>query len=223
MIRASHSGLLRGTVLTLGAAALLLLLSRNAETQNASQAERAYQDREILYELLSPESHAFRITHDYTERKEGTKYYFNIVREGSHVTDPESIDLDTGETLKHEVLSGKQVKERALGPSDIKDDAEVVVTHLGRALAKGATNRLRLKETYTDAKTYRQERDELVWDRTFGRLRNTVVLPSGWYLTALTSPGTIQTLADGRVAVFVVNPRPDEVRVYIRAHRRPAK
>ena len=59
--------------------------------------ERAYQDREILYELQSPESHAFRITHDYTVRKVGEKYYFNVVRAGSHVTNPESIDLDSGE------------------------------------------------------------------------------------------------------------------------------
>jgi hypothetical protein len=223
MIRALRSGLLRGALFPVCAATLLLLFSSYAETQNAPQAERAYQDREILYELLSPESHAFRITHDYTERREGTKYYFNIVREGSHVSDPESIDLDGGEILRHEVISGKQVKERSLGPSDIRDDVEVVVTHLARALAKGATNRLRLKETYTDPKSYYQERDELVWDRTLGRLRNTVVLPAGWYLTSLTSPATIQTLADGRVAVYVVNPRADEVRVYLRARRRPSR
>lgn len=222
MTRGSNHLLLRGTLLSLGAAAALLLFNLQAQTQNAPLTERAYQDREILYELQSPESHAFRITHDYTERTEGTKYYFNIVREGSHVTDPESIDLDSGETLKHEVLSGKQVKERGLGLRDIKDDAEVVVTHLARALVKGSTNRLRLKETYIDAKSYYQEREELVWDRTFGRLRNTVVLPPGWYLTSLGSPATIQTLSDGRVAVYVVNPRGDDVRVYLRARRRPS-
>src|SRR5262245_49061320 len=83
-----------------------------AARQDAPLAERAYQEREILYELQEPLSHAFRITHDYTERKEGASYYFNVVRAGSHVSDPESIDLDTGENLKWEVLSGKQVKER---------------------------------------------------------------------------------------------------------------
>src|SRR3954451_6559965 len=76
--------------------------------------ERAYQDREILYELQAPETHAFRITHDYTVRKVGEKYYFNVVRAGSHVTNPESIDLDTGEKLKFEIISGKQAKERKL-------------------------------------------------------------------------------------------------------------
>ena len=190
--------------------------------QQNVMSERAYQDREILYELQAPETHAFRITHDYTVRNVGEKYYFNVVRAGSHVTDPESIDLDSGEHLTYEVLSGKQVVAKKLPIEDsIKDDSEVVVTYLARPLASGTTNRIRLKETYADPKSYYMDGDELVWDRTFGRLRNTVVLPPGWYLTGLGSPATIQTLPDGRVSVYIVNPRNDDVRVYIRARRRP--
>lgn len=192
-----------------------------AQNQNPL-TERAYQDREILYELQSPESHAFRITHDYTVRKVGEQYYFNIVRAGSHVTDPESIDLDTGEKLKWEIISGKQAMERKLPLGEaVKDDAEIVVTHLAHAIKAGETNRIRLKETYADPKSYFLDGDELVWDRTFGRLRNTVVLPAGWYLTGLASPAAIETLSDGRVSVYVVNPRNDDVRVYLRARRRP--
>jgi len=145
------------------------------------------------------------------------------VRAGSHVSDPESIDLDTGEKLKWEIINGKQAIARKLPVGEtIKDDTEIVVTHLTRPLAAGTTNRIRLKETYVDAKSYYMDGDELVWDRSFGRLRNEVVLPAGWYLTALASPGTIATLPDGRVSVYVVNPRPDDVRVYLRARRRPA-
>jgi hypothetical protein len=194
-----------------------------AAQQDSLLAERAYQDREILYELQDPQSHAFRITHDYTERKEGASHYFNVVRAGSHVSDPETIDLDTGENLKWETLSGKQVKERKLPLSDVKDDAEVVVTYLASPVAKGSSTRLRLKETYTDPKSYYLDGEELVWDRTFGRLRNTVVLPAGWRLTALASPGVVHTLPDGRVSVYVVNPRNDDVRVYLRARRRAAR
>jgi hypothetical protein len=199
-------------------------VSQMAETTAARQdpvlAERAYQDREILYELQEPQSHAFRITHDYTERKEGATHYFNVVRAGSRVSDPESIDLDTGENLKWEILSGKQVKERKLPLTDARDDTEVVVTYLPRPVAKSSTTRLRLKETYTDPKSYYLDGEELVWDRALGRLRNTVVLPAGWRLTALASPGVIQTLPDGRLSVYVVNPRNDDVRVYLRARRR---
>jgi hypothetical protein len=201
-------------------------VATNAATTNSSApsrpdlSERAYQDREILYELEPPPSNAFRITHDYTERKVGTQHYFNIVRAGSRVSNPESIDLDTGESLKDETLSGKQVKARKLPLNNVADDAEVVVTPLAQPVAQGTSVRLRLKETYTDVKTLFLDGDELVWDRTFGRLRNTVVLPKGWYLTSLASPGAIQTLPDGRVSVYVVNPRNDEVRVYLRARRR---
>ena len=194
-------------------------------TQNPNQllTERAYQDHEILYELQTPESHAFRITHDYTVRKVGEQYYFNVVRAGSHVSDPESIDLDTGEKLKWEIINGKQATERKLPIGEaIKDDSEIVVTHLARPLAAGTTNRIRLQETYADPKSYYLDGDELVWDRSFGRLRNTVVLPTGWYLTALASPATVATLSDGRVSVYVVNPRNDDVRVYLRARKRPA-
>ncbi len=195
-----------------------------AFSQSPALTERAYQDREILYELLALESHAFRITHDYTVRKEGEQYYFNIVRAGSHVTDPESIDLDSGEKLKWEVVSGKQARERKLPIEGVKDDnTEIVVTYLARPLAKGSTNRVRLKETYVDQKSYYLDGEELVYDRTFGRLRNTVVLPAGWYLTSLLSPAIIQTLPDGRLSVYTVNPRNDEVRVYLRARKRVMK
>ena len=192
-----------------------------AQNQNPSVNERAYQDREILYELQSPVSHAFRITHDYTVRKVGEKYYFNVVRAGSHVTNPDSVDLDTGEKLKWEIISGKQATERKLSVGEtIKDDSEIVVTYLSRSLAPGTTNRIRLMETYADPKSYYLDGEELVWDRSFGRLRNTVVLPFGWYLTTLSSPATIQTLPDGRVSIYVVNPRNDDIRVYFRARRR---
>jgi len=201
---------------------LFVAMIVSAQNPPPNLNERAYQDREILYELQAPESHAFRITHDYTVRKVGEKYYFNVVRAGSHVSDPNSIDLDTGGQLKWEVISGKQAIERKLPITDpIKDDSEIVVTHLTRALEAGTTNRIRLMETYADPKSYYLDGDELVWDRSFGRLRNTVVLPPGWYLTGLASPATIATLPDGRVSVYIVNPRNDDVVVYFRARKRP--
>src|SRR5437016_6370359 len=198
-----------------------VLTISSAQIQNMSVTERAYQDREILYELQTPESHAFRITHDFTVRKVGEKYYFNVVRAGSHVTDPDSVDLDTGGKLKWEIITGKQASERKLPVGEtIKDDSEIVVTYLSRAIAPGTTNRIRLMETYADPKSYDMDGEELVWDRSFGRLRNTVVLPPGWYLTTLSSPATIQTLPDGRVSIYLVNPRSDDMRVYFRARRR---
>ena len=122
--------------------------------------------------------------------------------------------------MKWEVIDGKKARDRKLTVGEVKDDTEIVVTHLARPLAAGSTNRIRLKETYSDPKSLYLDGEELVWDRTFGRLRNTVVLPPGWYLTLLSAPSTIQTLPDGRVSIYTVNPRSDEVRVYLRARQR---
>src|SRR6185369_6969408 len=149
---------------SISAGFLLISTEHRAFGQNPAFTERAYQDREILYELQAPETHAFRITHDYTVRNAGEKYYFNVVRAGSHVTNPESIDLDTGESLKWETIDGKTARERKLAVGEVKDDSEIVVTYLSRPLAEGTTNRIRLKETYADAKSLYLDGDELVWD-----------------------------------------------------------
>jgi hypothetical protein len=182
--------------------------------------ERAHQDREILYELLEPSTNAFRITHDYTESRPGRAHYFNVVRTGSHVSEPSSIDLDSGEPLKYETMTGREAKARKIPLDEGDDDSEVVVTFLEKPISAGASVRLRLMETYTDPKSYYMEGDELVWTRTFGRPRNTVVLPKGWTITAMDTPATVQTLPDGRVSVYTVNPRNDEVRVFFRARKR---
>jgi len=184
-----------------------------------AQTERAHQDREILYELQAPATHAFRIAHDYTESRAGTAYYLNIVRTGSKVKDPESFDLDTGEALKWEVITGAESKRRKM-PGNAADSAEIVVTHYAKPIAEGGSTRVRLLETYEDAASYYEKDGELVFDRTLGRPRNLVALPQGYRLTGCTIPATVATLADGRVLLTFVNPRNDEIHVVIRARRR---
>lgn len=51
--------------------------------------------------------------------------------------------------LKWEIISGKQATERKLPITEsIRDDSEIVVTHLARPPETGTTNRIRLMETY---------------------------------------------------------------------------
>src|SRR6185503_19896675 len=71
--------------------------------------ERAHQNREIVYFLQQPETHAFDLYHDYTEARVGTSYYINEVRAGSTVSKPSARNLDTGELLKWEVLKGEAI------------------------------------------------------------------------------------------------------------------
>jgi hypothetical protein len=166
--------------------------------------ERAHQSREILYFLQQPETHSFDLYHDYTETRPGVSTYLNVVRAGSPVSRPRAILLDTGEELRFDVQRG---------------DSEVVVFHFPAAKA-GESVRLRMFETYTDTARYKLIGDALVWDRSFGRPANAVVLPPGWALTNSSIPATVSELGDGRIRLDFINPRPDEIAVLITARRR---
>ena len=185
--------------------------------------ERAHQDRAIVYFLLEPETHAFDLYHDYTESRPGVARYLNVVRKGSSASNPSARNLDTGEALAVETVPGSALAKTGT-PEDeeVAPDSEVVVVHFP-PVPPGGSVRLRIAETYTDAKSYRLEGEELVFDRTFGRPRNSVVLPAGWYLTASSIPAMVSETPDGRIRLDFANPRPDEIAVLIKARRRPAK
>lgn len=185
----------------------------------ARLTERAHQDREIVYLLQQPETHAFDLYHDYTESRPGTSTYLNVVRTGSRVSNPSAIDLDTGAPLKWEVFKGDAIVRAGLAVTEVRPETEVVVFRFP-AVAPGGSVRLRMFETYTDSARYRLVGDELVWDRAFGRPINTVVLPAGWTLSNSSIPAVVSTRADGRVQLELVNARPDEINVLITARRR---
>jgi hypothetical protein len=181
--------------------------------------ERARQNREIVYLLQQPETHAFDLYHDYTESRPGVSTYLNIVRAGSTVSNPRAVNLDTGEPLVHETLKGEAVTRAGLAVQNVTAQTEVVVFRFP-PVAAGASLRLRMFETYTDTARYKVVGDELIWDRSFGRPANAVVLPAGWMLTNSSIPATVSTLPDGRVRLDFVNPRPDEIAVLITGRRR---
>ncbi|HZI43282.1 MAG TPA: hypothetical protein VFD67_16290 [Gemmatimonadaceae bacterium] len=181
--------------------------------------ERAHQNREIVYFLQQPETHAFDLYHDYTETRPGFDKYLNVVRTGSAVSKPSARVLDTGEELKWEVVTGDAIRRAGLDVPDVTPQTQVVVFHFAAVKPNGSV-RLRMYETYTDSARYRLDGDMLVWDRSFGRPANAVVLPAGWYLTNSAIPGTISETADGRVRLDFINGRPDEIDVFLTARRR---
>jgi hypothetical protein len=204
----------------------LPLAAQQAPTPQAEEnrlAERAHQDREIVYFLRGPETHAFELYHDYTESRPGVDRYLNVVRKGSSASGPSATILDTGEALRVETVTGKALLDAGLHVGEeggeVPPDSEVVVIHFP-PVPQGGSVRLRIAETYTDPKSYRLDGDELVFDRTFGRPRNAVVLPAGWYLTASSIPAMVSETPDGRIRLDFVNPRPDEIAVLIKARRR---
>ncbi len=189
-------------------------------TEHERLSERAHQDRDIIYFLQSPESNAFSLSHDYTESREGTDKYLNVVRTGSKVSQPSGKILDTGDALKAEILTGAQLKAAGIptGDDQVAPDQEVVVTHFA-PIKKGQSVRLRLSEIYTAPQSYRLDGDEFVLDRSLGRPRNSVVLPRGWYLTWLSIPAVVHQTPDGLTRIDFVNGRPDSVDVLIKGKR----
>ena len=206
----------------LGAALLLAAAAGFAQDGRAARlSERARQDREIVYFLRPPETHAFDLHHDLTESREGVDRYLNVVRPGSTVKDPKAVVLDTGETLPVETLKGDAIVKAAIDIGEpVRPESEVVVIRFPK-LATGQTLRLRIDKTYRDPKSYFVEGDRLVFARSLGIRRNSVVLPPGHELVACNVPAQVLQEADGRIKVSFMNPGPDAASVVVKARRLP--
>jgi hypothetical protein len=190
------------------------------ETEEQRLAERAHQDRDIVYFLQQPETHAFSLYHDYTESRAGVNGYANIVREGSFASHPSASVLDTGEQLNTVEMSGAELAASKINVGEaVPPTARVVVIPFA-AIQNGQTLRLRIAETYTAPVSYKLEAEELIFDRSLGRPRNAVVLPSGWYCTFSAAPATVTQLPDGRVRLDYWDDRPEAVNVLLKAKRR---
>lgn len=188
-------------------------------SQASRLGERAHQDREIVYFMNDPSTNSFSLYHDYTESRPGIDKYFNVVRPGSRVSNPSARLLDTGETLKVETLKGAEINARGLDPGEPVEPATEVVVISFPVVKKGQSARLRITETYADPGRYYLDGDEIVWDRAFGRPRNTVILPPGWTVVASSIPAVMSETEDGRQRLYFENARPDEIQALIRARR----
>ena len=190
------------------------------ETEKSRLSERAHQDREIVYFLQQPETHAFSLYHDYTESRPGVDKYFNVVRTGSKVSDPSAIILDTGEKLATRTMTGVELTSAKIDVGEPVDPAAQVVVIPFPAVKSGQNIRIRISEAYTAPASYRLEGDELVFDRSLGRPRNAVVLPEGWYLTESSIPAKVSQMDDGRIRLDFWTGQPEPMDVLIKAKRR---
>ncbi|HEY1493163.1 MAG TPA: hypothetical protein VGF49_01410 [Candidatus Solibacter sp.] len=185
------------------------------------QFHRAEQDREIRYWLEEPDTHQFRISHDFTITLLGQKSAHSFVRKGSTVNaDAKMYNLDTGEALPTKKVTGKSVNALGYYPTPTEDDSVVVQADFPKAVGEGESVRIRCVESYTDAAGYFMQGGELVWSRTLGRPLNYVTLPPGWMLTRLNSPATVTLDAEGRVTLRFTNIRNDNLAVTIQARKR---
>ena len=186
----------------------------------APQSERATQDRIIHYWLLAPESHQFRISHDFTVDRPGQASVHSFVRKGSTVSKAEIVDLNTGKSIATRNVKGKEVNALGYYPTPTEPDSVVVQGDLDHPVAAGESVLVRVTETYTDPVGYRMDGGELVWDRTLGRPFDDVTLPAGWELASVSIPAIVSLDDEGRVVCRFSNPRNDELHVVLRARKR---
>ena len=115
------------------------------------------------------------------------------------------------------MTTGQELARRNVHIDEQVDaDTKVVVIPFP-AVKKGQSLRLRISETYTDPARYALIDGQLMWHRSFGRPRNDIVLPAGWFLTTTSIPAVISQEPDGRTRLSYWNSRPDNIDVFLKA------
>ena len=117
-------------------------------------------------------------------------------------------------------MTGAQMKAANYNVGEEVEDKATVVVIPFTPVKPGESLRLRIAETYTAPVSYHLDGDELVFDRSLGRPRNAVVLPSGWYCSASAEPATVTTLEDGRIRLDFWADGPEAVDVLVKGRRR---
>lgn len=176
------------------------------------------EDEYSRYELLEPESAQFRILFEVTAVEPGATAYFNPIRKGSVATDESVRDLATSQTLTFTVVSGEEA--RATGLPDADPEMSYIRIQLPRPVPRDGGVRLLIEKTYKDPQSYvRKDADRIVFTRTLGIRRNTIVLPAGYELTSCNAPAQVLPELDGRLAVSFMHPGPAAFPLVLEARR----
>lgn len=184
-------------------------------------AQQTESDAYTRYELLGAASHKFRIVYEVTATTPGATAYFNPIRKGSVATDESVIDRATGKPLKFGVVSGTVAK--AGGVRSAEPDSEWIRVELARPVpTNGGEGRVLIDKTYEDAKSYYSEGETIVFDRSLGNKRNSVVLPKGYELVSVNFPSQVIQEADGRLKIAFWNNTPAAAPLLIKAKPSPA-
>jgi hypothetical protein len=157
-----------------------------------------FDDVKTLYDLDAPESGRVRVEQTYSDYRKGDHAKLDSLGY-LPLQDVKVVDLDTATPLPI-VPSPARVK---LGVPIVNDKQSA-----------------HLRITGTLAAGYRVTGGELVFERTLHGLRNTILLPAGWDVTAVSQSGTIGTSRE-RAFVSLINLNGENTyRVTVRARKR---
>src|SRR5262245_15475418 len=164
------------------------------------------QDEYAVYELLAPETNAFRTDYEAALTTAGATTLYdrigsNLQSVPREVGGPDrAIDLMTGLPL--------QVQQRG----------EYLEVRLARPVPPdGGQARVRVLKTYKDPKSYFREGDAIVFSRSIGLRRAAFILPPGFHLLECNVPSQVLLEADGRIRVSLMNHMPGSAALVIKA------
>ena len=159
-----------------------------------------FDDVKTLYDLDAPESHRITVDQSYSDYRKGAKATLDSLSY-LPLQDLKVVDLDTAKALTPAKAGATTTVPLDVPITDDKQSAH-----------------LRITGTLNDP-GYTVEGGDLVFSRTLKGLRNTVLLPAGWEVSAVSQSGTIGQY-NGRAFVALINLNAEnQYTVRIRARR----
>jgi hypothetical protein len=160
-----------------------------------------FDDIKTLYDLDTPESGRVAVEQIYSDYRPGERARLDSLSY-LDMKDVKVVDLDTALDLPVVKDRGARFVTLAIPIADERQSAHLKIT--GTLASPG----------------YTLVRDELVFQRTLKGLRNTVVLPKGWEVSAVSQSATVGTDRNGRAFVSLINLNAENnYKVTIRAKR----
>jgi hypothetical protein len=160
-----------------------------------------FDDVKTLYDLEAPEAGRVKVEQTYSDYRKGVRAQLDTLAQ-LPLQDLKVIDLDTGKSF-----------------ATAKDGAATFVKLDVPVVDEKQSAHIRITGTFRDP-GYKVVNDELVFDRMLYGLRNTVLLPAGWEVSAISQSGTIGTY-EGRTFVALINLNGENnYRVTLRARKR---
>jgi len=163
------------------------------------------QDEYAIYELLAPDTNAFRTDYEVAVTTAGATTFYDRIGSGLQSVPPavggsdRAIDLMTGAAL------------------EVVQKDEYLEIRLARPVPPDGQARLRIIKTYKDPKSYYREGDTIVFSRSIGLRRAAFVLPAGFQLLECSVPSQVLSEPDGRVRVSFMNQTPGAATLVIKA------
>jgi len=162
-----------------------------------------FDDMKTLYDLDAPESGRIRVEQIYSDYRKGATATLDTLQH-LQLQEPKAIDLDTARPFAATKQDRATVVKLDVPVVDDKQSAHIKLTG-----------------TLKDG-SYKAVNGELVFERTLRGLRNTVLLPAGWDVSAVSQSSTIGTLQDRAFVALINLNAENSYTVAIHARRRGA-